>query len=390
MADFAADFVSVPVPFPVTIDPFDYQAVFAPIVAVQDTSAPLVGNFAPVAGTIIPADQTISFDVTDETELTVVAVFAYFPDTTQTEVIWDGAAFAPLYAGHSTRTAYTTGSSAGFHYHVSRGLWPSKPRIRVLAVDRGGHCPLIEAAYELPAPAPVIDTGTGVGSKSGAALRTFRDAIREISPWWLRGQIGGSILYAIGSVVDLIADGLRAGVKMRFPGYYSNESLPLIGRERRIRRGRVESEETYARRLIPWLDHHRTRGGPYAMLAQIHAFYAPGNFPVELRYASGRRYVVEPSDGSVARGDVVWTPPDAPASHWARWWLTYTLPSLTGDGIWSDPGTWDDGGVWDLGLSPEEIADYRAIPREWNAAHANGWITLDSSAAGGLTITIKV
>lgn len=346
-----------------------------------DTTPPAVTNVSPPAGTIIPPDQVISFDVIDETGLAVAAVYAYFPDTTQMEVIWDGAEFAPLYAGHST--------SAGFHYQVSRGLWPSRPRIRVLGVDRGGNYTLFEVPYEWPAPAPVIDTGTGVGSKSGAALRTFRDAIREISPWWLRGQIGGSVLYAIGSVVDLIADGLRAGVKMRFPGYYSNESLPMIGRERRIRRGRVESEETYATRLIPWLDHHRTRGGPYAMLAQIHAFYAPGNFPVELRYASGRRYVVDPSDGSVARGDVAWTPPDAPASHWARWWLTYTWPTpLTGDGIWSDPGTWDDGGVWDTSLSPEEIGDIRAIPREWNAAHANGWITLNS--IGGLTITIKL
>jgi hypothetical protein len=240
--------------------------------------------------------------------------------------------------------------------------------------------------------APTVPSeGAGPGSTPQTALRTFRDAIREISPWWLRGPIGGSVLYAIGSVVDHVADGLRAGVKLRFPSYYSNESLPLIGRERRIRRGRFESEAKYASRLLPWLDYHRLRGGPYALLAQVHAFYEPNNFPIELRYASGRNYVMDPSDGSVVRGDVVWTPPGGFLPRWARWWLIYTWgEAISDDGIWSDPGTWDDGGVWDTDLSAATVRDLRVVPREWNAAHAIGRITLDSSAVGGITTTISV
>lgn len=245
--------------------------------------------------------------------------------------------------------------------------------------------------YLPPAPSPGPSGPGGATAHPQTALRTYRDAIREISPWWLRGPIGGSVLYAIGSVVDGIADGLRAGVKMRFPSYYSNESLPLLGRERRIRRGRFELEVTYATRLIPWLDHHRTRGGPYALLAQVHAFYAPNNFPIELRYASGRRFVMDPADGSVERDDVVWTPPGGLLPKWARWWLTYTWPeAIEDDGIWSDPGTWDDGGVWDTSLSAADVRDIRVVPREWNAAHAIGRITLDSSGEGGIIITISV
>lgn len=222
------------------------------------------------------------------------------------------------------------------------------------------------------------------------ALRTYRDAIREISPWWLRGPIGGSVLYAIGSVVDLLGDGLRAGVKVRFPGFYSMESLPLLGRERRIRRGRTEADETYAERLMPWLDHHRTRGGPYALLAQVHAFYRPANFDIELRYASGRRFVMDPDDGSIVRGDIVWSPPDGSAPLWARWWLIYKWPNpIDDDGTWDDPGVFDDGGVWDCNLTADEVRDVRLVPREWNAAHAIGDITLDSSGVGGIVITIS-
>jgi hypothetical protein len=208
-------------------------------------------------------------------------------------------------------------------------------------------------------------------------LRTFRDALRNISPPWLQRGTAQAILYAIGVQVDALGDALRAGVKMRFPGYYSMETLPLIGRERRIRRGRFESETTYASRLIPWLDHHRRRGGPYALLAQLHAYYAPNNFAIELRYASGRVYNMEIS-GTINRGDTVWTPPGDPA-QWARWWLYYDWPTPVGDdGIWSDPGTWDDGGVWDSNLDPAEVRDLRLIPREWNAAHAIGRIVLET------------
>lgn len=240
----------------------------------------------------------------------------------------------------------------------------------------------IPAAPPAPSPPPV-------GAPSAipqTALRTFRDAIREISPWWLRGPIGGGVLYAIAAQLDALTDGLRAGIKVRFPGLYSMESLPLIGRERRIRRGRFEGEAKYAGRLIPWLDHHRRRGGPYAMLAQLFAHYAPSNFEIELRYASGRRYEMDTS-GTVLRGDIVWTPPGSSA-QWARWWLIYQWPDvISDDGIWSDPGTWNDGGVWDCDLPAAEVRDIRMIPREWNAAHAIGRVTLESP---GITITISV
>jgi hypothetical protein len=208
-------------------------------------------------------------------------------------------------------------------------------------------------------------------------LTTFRDTIKKVSPTWLKTGVAETLLYAIAVTLDALGDGVAAGVKLRFPGMYSAESLPVIGRERRIRRGRFEPDSTYANRLIRWLDDHRRRGGPYALLAQLHAQYAPANFSIELRYASGRSFVMN-LDGSVMRGDVVWTPPGDPA-RWARWWLFYQWPTaIDGDGVWGDPGTWGDGGVWGSNLTPVEIRDLRLVPREWNAAHAIGRLVLIS------------
>lgn len=206
-------------------------------------------------------------------------------------------------------------------------------------------------------------------------LRTFRDAILQVAPPWLQRGTAARVLYSFGVHLDGLLDAVTAGVKMRFPNYYSAETLPIIGRERGIRRGLYETNAVYASRLTRWLDDHRRRGGPYALLAQLFAHYAPHNFPIELVYYSGRRFSMD-ATGAVVRDDIDWVP-DANAAKWARWWLFYRWPDpIETDGLWSDPGVFDDGGVWDSNLSPDDVADLRVVPTEWNAAHAMGRVVL--------------
>lgn len=174
---------------------------------------------------------------------------------------------------------------------------------------------------------------------------TFRDLVRQIAPPWLQTGYAERFLYAATVQVDALGEALNAGVKLRFPNIYSGESLPLIGRERRIRRGLSEADATYAARLRRWLQDHQRRGGPHAMLAQLRAYFLPLTFPMHLLYRSGGRYVQDPA-GTVTR-DVV---PVVPQSQWARWVLL----------MYSD----------DLGaLTAEALA---VIPREWIAAHCIG------------------
>ena len=186
-------------------------------------------------------------------------------------------------------------------------------------------------------------------------LPTYRDTIRKLSPPWLQNGLAEGILYAIAVQIDAFGDAVAAGVKQRFPGLYSMESLPLIGRERRILRGRTEDDATYAARLPRWRIDHRRRGGPYALLAQIYAHYAPSNFAIQLVYASGRRFSMDTS-GVVTRDDIGWLP-DAFTSLWARWWLFFQTDAFgapTGDAL----------------------DDIKAIPRAWNAAHCLGYVVL--------------
>jgi hypothetical protein len=191
--------------------------------------------------------------------------------------------------------------------------------------------------------------------------RTYRDRLRKVSPPWLQHGWNEKLLFAVGAQIDAFSDALVAGVKMRFPNYYSAESLPLIGRERRIARGLLEDDATYASRLVRWLDDHKRRGGPYAMLAQLHAYFYPNDFQAQLVYRSGRRFSMD-VDGNVTRDDIPWSP-DAMPDKWARWWLFIFTDAYTPP------------------LTDQEKADIALIPTEWNAAHCFGTIVLLPSGA---------
>lgn len=191
---------------------------------------------------------------------------------------------------------------------------------------------------------------------------TFRDQIRRRSPPWLQHGNAEKYLYALGVHLDALGDALAAGVKSRFPGLYSFESLPYIARERRIVRGRNETDAGFAERLRAWLADHRRRGNPYALLSQLHTFFAPDNFPIELVYASGQRYAMD-VDGVVTRSFVPWSPDGNPAK-WARWWLFYNTDQ------WAvTPPT------------QTEIDELRLVPRAWNATHPIGSIVLFPTGA---------
>lgn len=208
------------------------------------------------------------------------------------------------------------------------------------------------------------------------ALLTFRDAVRSFAPWWATRELSrmGKLLYAIGAQLDAMMDAHVAAIKIGYPGLYSYESLPVLGRDRRVRRGPNETSSAYADRLRPFWDHHKGRGGPYAMLEQARAYFLPVSFQVDLVYRSGRRFVLDLA-GAVARSDITWTP-DSDA-RWARWWLFYKWPTaVSGEGLWGTAGTYGDGGVWGSTLTVTEVADIRAVPREWNAAHCFGRVVL--------------
>jgi len=185
-------------------------------------------------------------------------------------------------------------------------------------------------------------------------LLVFREAIRAASPLWLATGYNEKILYSAHALLDATGAATQQGILCRFPGVALDESLPYIGKERRIRRGLYEDNPTYADRLRYWLRDHRFRGGPYALLNQLYLHYKPHGFPIDLIYASGKRYSITATNPTPVESMIVWS--QTGSLKWAQWTLIYYTDQFSG------------------ALTPDQIADLASIPREWNAAHAIGTI----------------
>lgn len=212
---------------------------------------------------------------------------------------------------------------------------------------------------------------------------TFVARMREASPPWLQRSVGGRVMTAIAATLDSLAERAADGVSMRFPGLVNDDSLSAIGRDRGIRRGPGEAGATYARRLRPWWDDHRVRGGPYALLRQVHAYLLAWlNVRVDVVYHSGtRRWIDE--DGVITRDAITWSvPPDGDADRWAQIWVVYHLPDLIpvdGETLVTSDGeiivtSGGDALVTTASISPGALTSaeaeiFLAIPREWSAAH---------------------
>jgi len=211
-------------------------------------------------------------------------------------------------------------------------------------------------------------------------LIKFVDTLLQILPWWLRSGLGGKIAFALGKQLDGVGDATTEAAKIRFPDPARPDALALLGSDRKIRRGSVEPDEVYAPRLRRWLDDHRTRGNPYAMLAQLHAYFAQAPFPIELIYPTGRRYSLA-TDGTVTRDDLQYWDNPNPA-QWAHWTLIYHWPTAINPlGLWGGSGAKWGGNLnlWGIApgsLTPAQVRDLVLVPTEWNAAHCRGVIVM--------------
>lgn len=200
---------------------------------------------------------------------------------------------------------------------------------------------------------------------------TMRDRLREVTPSWLRLGVAEKLMYAIGIQFDALVDACAAAISIRFPNVHGDESLKLLGRDRKILRG-DNTADVYAARLETWLDDHSTRGGPYALLDQVHGYYSSSPFVAHIVYTNGRHFEAD-VDGAVTMEDL---DPFSSSLGWANFWLGYEWPEVvTLDETWGS-GTWGDGYVWGADLSVTEVRSLRAVPESWGAAHAIGRLAL--------------
>lgn len=214
-------------------------------------------------------------------------------------------------------------------------------------------------------------------------IRTFAAGLLARMPPWLRRTYGKPVILALGDPLDDQAQNAANAIKLRFPtGTVDPAALSLTGAERRIPRGPDEDAATYADRLRLWLDSHRTRGGAYALLGQLFAYWrATLNVPIEVVAASGGRESMD-VNGAITRDVVDWTGGGDLSTFWAQDWVFFHTPSAldvtikasTGDEVIAGTGDVVIGSIDLLSLAggplPGPIEDsFSLLPRTWAPAH---------------------
>jgi hypothetical protein len=208
----------------------------------------------------------------------------------------------------------------------------------------------------------------------------FRQLVRYLGPRWLtRDRVLGTettsrVLYSVALLTDSLSERVVQGVRARFPGLGPDDALSELGRDRLIWRGPAEPATTYAGRLTRWLDDHRVRGNPWALLEQIRAYLVPHAVRVRTVDQWGNWYTIE-ADGTRSRYKASawdWDGTSQAAGRSRFWVLIYlgdTGPWFRQE-PWGDPGKlWGEAGqTWGSTATPEEIAGLRRIVDFWRPA----------------------
>jgi len=150
-------------------------------------------------------------------------------------------------------------------------------------------------------------------------LFTHRNAVYNMLPPWARGWNLFRLIYAFVLIVDMLGDALLAAINIRFPGRYSNESLPRIGSDRRMWQGPNESADSFAARLSTWWDVAKHSGTFLTMAQQIAAYFLPDVARIEIVSNNGTRYTLG-TDGSWTIDQTSWNW-DRDYAQWSRFWV---------------------------------------------------------------------
>lgn len=213
---------------------------------------------------------------------------------------------------------------------------------------------------------------------------TFRALFRWMLPgnYHAEGTDGEKVLYSFSLLVDAFDSINRERLTARFPSYAGESALALIGADRGIPRGRAETKEHYANRLIAWRypRGHRVRGNGFALLEQISEYFG-GGFAMHTEQTNGMQFV-RAADGTESTTEVGgwdWdslTVPDW-LTRWARFWIVIDGSSLiTPTPDYGDPALYGGGhgdssyALGHVGISADDVNAIRKLfrGRAWKPA----------------------
>lgn len=207
----------------------------------------------------------------------------------------------------------------------------------------------------------------------------FRLVRRFLGPKWLTSEEGELVGYALDIVKDGFVRRVELGLLARFPHQDANErpappdALAAQGRDRRVMKGLNETGESYAARLLLWLDDRKTAGNAFSLLKKLAEYTGPGP---SFRTVDARgNWYSRAADGTLSyslnTGNWNWSGPIG--DRWSRFWVI-----VYPNGLWEElPNDWGDaaGPNWTEGAgtlgstaTSEHVQSIRAIVADWKPA----------------------
>lgn len=204
----------------------------------------------------------------------------------------------------------------------------------------------------------------------------FRDSMLAISPPFLteEGGTGEALSYAIGTVLDGVAEWSIEAVLASMPGYGTTDALYLIGKDMQIDRGPTETDDHYIARLQGAIDSHRVRGSPVELLKQLAAWFSPSvATPIRLVSNNGVWHEIDLNTLVVTKTVVSPSNWEWDAFASARWWRGWVIIDASAApwtrDLWDLVGTWGDGGTWGSDASVDQVKQIQRWVEKWKPGH---------------------
>jgi len=221
----------------------------------------------------------------------------------------------------------------------------------------------------------------------------FRDYVQNPAfvPTWLRGPIASRMLVAMAAQFDGLWDLCALAIRARFPSTAPDDAFTYLQSDRQVDRGFQESLQSFALRLVMWLDLWRLAGSPYSVLLSILGYVTPdeiqiwhvSNTSVWDGYDAGAG-ASPPQSGLTSTGFVppthiddpsagVWNWDNRPWQWWRFWVVLFPDAGLYTQGTTWGAFRWGDGTLWGLGgpgASQGTAPSLKAQVKKWKTQGA--------------------
>lgn len=178
----------------------------------------------------------------------------------------------------------------------------------------------------------------------------------DLSTTQLLQPVGSAIEAALGLMKDYFADRVRASIKTKFPSLASPEALANIGYERGLPQGPLESDASFAARLLDAWNAWVYAGTAFGLLR---VFYLTGYTNVVLAQVTGGMQYTLGASGTTLLSSTHGSWTTGFGSFWSMFDVIFASPL---------PTSWQSGGI--PSSSSAEANFIRTIISAWKPAHA--------------------